>query len=101
MAFDPEAEADLGPVEISPITPAMEQVSQLPGFKIVLFSPPQAIREAMSSNERRVSVQIISMGLVHLEVFTSPQDYNFSWLQVLIEEYNIPITVRLRFFLLQ
>jgi len=50
VAFDPEAEADLGPVEISPITPAMEQ----------------AIREAMSSNERRV----------------------------LIEEYNIPITVR-------
>jgi len=50
VTYDPEAEADMGPVEISAITPAMEQV----------------IREAMSSNERRV----------------------------LIEEYNIPITVR-------
>jgi len=50
VTYDPEVEADIGPVEISAITPAMEQV----------------IREAMSSNERRV----------------------------LVEEYNIPITVR-------
>ena len=50
VTYEPEVEADLGPVEITPITPAMEQV----------------IREAMSSNERRV----------------------------LVEEYNIPITAR-------
>jgi len=50
VTYDPEVEADMGPVEISPITPPMEQV----------------IRDAMSSNERRV----------------------------LVEAYNIPITVR-------
>ena len=65
VTYDPEVEADLGPVEISPITPAMEQVGRFNYFFLNHNNISKVIREAMSSNERRV----------------------------LVEAYNIPITV--------
>ena len=35
MTYDPEVEADMGPVEISAITPAMEQVG---GCNLIYFN---------------------------------------------------------------
>ena len=58
MTYDPEVEADMGPVEISPITPAMEQVGRrFNCFFLNHNNISKVIREAMSSNERRVLVE--------------------------------------------